>query len=468
MNPFETAPKGKKLQTVIAVYIAMITSIFISSSTSILLPAAAKEIGGLDIYPLATSIAGCLGIALMPMYGFIAARNPSIKRTLGAVSFLIAGFVIFSRAFAQSMWFIVIPSVFLSIYSPAIYVLGYSTIRDMYDKEKAGTFLGLAGTMQSIGILAGGPLIGFIVDQAGWRTPHYLLGTLFLVGAVLMYFGVKVTKEEVKHMASTTASFDFTGAIAIVVFLAGVILALSLGEFAPFGSFLNNILWVMAAVALIILIADIVKKKDKAIIPSTVLSDRNTLCLTGFNFFANFSIMALFFFLPLYATYVLQQTSAAAGLTLTCMSIAGLFMGPIFGKMIGKAGNARNIALITTVIRIVIFIAFIIFLKPTTPIWLIYILMLLLGFSSSAAGVVPAVGPQVQIAQEKRQLGNSVVQLGSGFGSSLGISIYTMVIAPFGVEGGMPIALYIATGGAIALFLTSMLLKKLPAAEPAK
>jgi len=170
MNPFETAPKGKKLQTVIAVYIAMITSIFISSSTSILLPAAAKEIGGLDIYPLATSIAGCLGIALMPMYGFIAARNPSIKRTLGAVSFLIAGFVIFSRAFVQSMWFIVIPSVFLSIYSPAIYVLGYSTIRDMYDKEKAGTFLGLAGTMQSIGILAGGPLIGFIVDQAGWRT----------------------------------------------------------------------------------------------------------------------------------------------------------------------------------------------------------------------------------------------------------------------------------------------------------
>jgi MFS family permease len=338
----------------------------------------------------------------------------------------------------------------------------------MYDKEKAGTFLGLAGTMQSVGILAGGPVIGFIVDMAGWRTPHYLLGPLFLLAAFFMYSGVKVTKSEVSHMASASASFDFPGALSIVAFLTGVILALSLGQFAPFGSTLNNALWVIAAIALITLIAVIVKKKDKAIIPSTVLSDRNTLCLVSFNFLANFSIMALYFFLPLYATHVMQQSSAAAGLTLTCMSVAGLFMGPIFGKMIGKSGNARNVILSTITLRIVIFIAFIVFLKPTTSILLVYGLMLLLGFSSSASSVVPAVAPQVQISPEKRQLGNSVVQLGSGFGSSIGISIYTMVIASSGVEGGLPTALYIATGGAIILLLTSTFLKKLPVTEPSK
>ena len=146
MNPFQTASSGKKMMTVIGVYIAMITSIFISSSSSILLPVAAKEIGGLDYYPLATTLASCLSIAGMPLYGFIAAKSPSSKRVLGAVSFLLAGVIIFSRGLAGSMWTIVIPSVFLGLYSPAIYVLGYSTIRDMYDPKQAGVFLGLAGT----------------------------------------------------------------------------------------------------------------------------------------------------------------------------------------------------------------------------------------------------------------------------------------------------------------------------------
>jgi MFS family permease len=462
MNPFQEAPNGKKLLTVAGVFLAMITSIFISSSTSLLLPAAAAEIGGLEIYPLATSIAGCLGIALMPLYGFISARNPASKRTLSAISFLISGAIVLSRGFAQSMWFIIVPSIFFSIYSPAIYVLGYSTIRDMYDAKKAGALLGLAGTMQSVGILAGGPLIGFLTDLAGWRLPFYLLGPLFMIAAVLVLCGVNVTKDKVKHMAAASISFDFVGAISVVLFLISATLGLSLTQFAPFGSAVNNSLWLIAAAALITLIADVSKKKGAAFVPSTALSDRNVLGLLSYTFFVNFSVMACYIFLPLYATYVLGQSSAAAGLVLTCMSAAGLFLGPIYGRMIGKAGNARGVALLTSTARLAVLIAFILLLKPTSSIWLVYALMLLLGVSSSGGSVVPAVGPQVQIAPEKRQMGNSVVQLGSGFGSSISIAIFTMVIASVGVADGMTSILTISAIGAAIMFLTSLLLKKLP------
>lgn len=467
MNPFQAAPNQKKLMTVIGTYVAMITSIFISSSSSLLLPAAAKEIGGLEFYPLATTLVSCLSIALMPMFGFIAAKNPAAKRPLAAASFLVAGLIILSRGFAQSMWFIIIPSIFLGVYSPAIYVLGYSTIRDMYDVKKAGVFLGLAGTMQSIGSLAGAPLVGLLTDLAGWRIPFFVIGPLFILAALLVYFGVKVTKDQVKHMVSASATFDLPGALGIVVFLASTILALSLGRLAPFGSMLNNILWVIAAAALVTLIAIIARKQEKAIIPAPVLRDVNTLSLTAYNFLANFSTMALYFFMPLYATRVMLQSSAAAGLTLTCFAVAGLFLGPIFGQMIGKAGNARFVALLTTAVRIAVLVAFILFLRPTTSIFFVYALMLVGGIFSSGGGVVPAVGPQIQIAPEKRQMGNSVVQLGSGFGASIGIAIYTMVIGMAGVEQGMATSLIIATAAAVLLFFTSLPLRKLEPASSA-
>ena len=454
------------MMTVIGVYVAVITSILVSSSTSILLPAAAIEIGGLEFYPLATSLAGALGIALMPLYGFVSAKIPSSKRMLSVFSFALAGVIIFARGLVNDMWAIIIPSFFLTVYSPAIYVLGYSTIRDMYDTKQAGVFLGLAATMQSVGILAGAPLVGLLTDLAGWRVPFFVLGPLFILAALLVLFGVKVTKDQVRDMVSTSASFDFPGAAAIVIFLAALILALSLGRLAPFGSPVNNVLLIIAAVALIALIVDIVKKKEKAIVPSTVLSDGNTLSLASFNFFGNFSIMSLYIFLPLYATYVLMQTSTMAGLTLTCMSIAGLFMGPIYGRMIGKAANARFVALLTTGIRILVYVAFILLLGPTTSIYLVFALMLVLGFASCGGGVVPAVGPQVQLAPDKRQLGNSLIQLGSGFGSSVGIAIYTMVIGAAGVADGMTTSLIIATAALVIMLLTSLPLKKLPSTAP--
>ena len=286
-----------------------------------------------------------------------------------------------------------------------------------------------------------------------------------MVAAALTLGGVKVTKEETRSMAAKSASFDFVGAVAVVLFLGSVTLGLSLTQFAPFGSPANNVLWIIAAVALIALIADVSKKKGGAFIPSTVLADKNVLGLFSYTFFINFSVMGCYIFLPLYATYVLGQSAAAAGLALTCMSAAGLFLGPVYGRMIGKAGNARGVALLTAAVRIAILVAFILLLKPTSSIWMVYALMLALGVSSSGGSVVPAVEPQVQIAPEKRQMGNSVVQLGSGFGSSISIAIYTMVIASAGVAGGMTTIFMISAVGAAIMFITSLMLTKLPVKE---
>ena len=148
MNAFQKNPPGKKIKSVIAVYVAVVTSIFMSGGMSTMLPVAAQDIGGADFYSLALTLAGLFSIAAMPLYGYLGARNPAIKRPLFAVSLFIAFACIFLRGLAPNMWVIVIPSFFLGAYSPAVYILGYSMIRDMYDQKKAGIYLGTVGTMQ--------------------------------------------------------------------------------------------------------------------------------------------------------------------------------------------------------------------------------------------------------------------------------------------------------------------------------
>jgi hypothetical protein len=105
-------------------------------------------------------------------------------------------------------------------------------------------------------------------------------------------------------------------------------------------------------------------------------------------------------------------------------------------------------------------------LTPQTPIWIIYIIMFFAGFYSVAAGVAPAVAPQIQLRPEIRQQGNSIIQLGQTFGASVSIAVYTAVIASSGgIEKGFKTSLIIAAAAAAIIFFAGIPLKKLEEAK---
>jgi MFS family permease len=465
MNTYQNVPSGKKTVTLVGIYIAMVTMVMLTSGVSTLLPEAAKEIGGETIYSLAQTLQGVLGIILMPLYGYIGTKNPAIKRALIAGSLLIGAAAMICCGFANSMWTIIIFSFSLGCVTAAIYVTSFSLIRDMYDSKQAGILLGAVGTIIALGILAGSMVTGITIQFLGWRAMYYILGVIYAVGGLLVFSGAKISREEAKAIAVDTGIFDLPGTIATTLFLGGFVLALSLTDYAPFGSPYNLLCFGIAVLGLIWLIFDVKKKKTAAFIPAPALKDRNTLCLTLNNFFCTLSAMALFFFLPSYVIYVMALAPAYAGLTLTIFSIPGLFMGPVFGRLIGKAGNAREVSIVTQIIRIAVHIGFAILLSPATPIFLVYALMFIGGFYGSTGSVIPAAAPQIQIKPEIRQLGNSMVQLAQSLGASISIAIYTMVISLNGIESGFRIACLVAAVFAVGALLVSFPLKKLVEAE---
>lgn len=116
---------------------------------------------------------------------------------------------------------------------------------------------------------------------------------------------------------------------------------------------------------------------------------------------------------------------------------------------------------IGTIVRIAITIAFIVLLSPTTPLWVLVVLMLLAGFYNSQQSVTFSTAPQIQIPAELRAQGNSVIQFSQNLGSSAGMLVYTMIIG-MGLEAGFPIALWVAVAAAVLVLAISFFLQPLP------
>jgi MFS family permease len=466
-NPFLEAPNSKKSMTLIGIYLAVISQLFVSTGISTLLPLAAEEIGGRTLYPLASNIGGLISIIAMPLYGYLESKNPSVKRTLVLFS-LIAGIVVnLVRAIAPDMMTIVIISVLWGLVSAGIFVLGFSMIRDMYDEKKAGLFLGATGTVMSVGMLAGPAITGLLIDLAGWRIACHLYWVLMFIAAVFIFFGVKITKEEGAAMGHAGRKFDVAGCIILMLFMGGLVLALSFGPSSSgfpvliFGSTGNIALLALSAVSLIVLVFVIRKKGDNAVLPARVLKDGNTLFLSLYNLFGICSSMAVMFFMPTYARYMMQTSATQAALTVTMISVLGIFLGPIFGSRIAKARNARGVITTGTLVRIAVTLALLLVLKPTTSIFVVYALILAAGFYNSQHSVAISAGPQIQISAEIRVMGNSVVQLAQSIGAAVGLAVYTSVIGAQGIENGIRTAFIIAAVTAVAALICGLFLKPL-------
>lgn len=305
-NAFQAAPAYKKRLTLMALFVGLIGSILVSATQSTMLPVAAQEIGGAEYYTLVSAFAGVVGVIMLPFYGYIAVKNPAIKGRLMGVSLLVNAVVFFARVFAADMWQIIIPSLLYGLVAPSIYVLGYSYIRDIYDSKKVVYYLGFTATMVSVAQLFGPALGGVLMDQFGWRVVNHMIWPFLLAAGILALAGVNVKKEEVQDLARDV-KFDFWGAVSLVLFLACLTLALSLGSsFAPFGGTFSNTLFLICAVAFVSFVLSLRKMKDKAFLPLGVLKDRNTLALTLAQLFTNLHTMSTVIFLPMFVLYVLQ------------------------------------------------------------------------------------------------------------------------------------------------------------------
>jgi MFS family permease len=460
-SPFAQASRTKKRLTLAGIYVAALITRFISASMFTVLPMAAQDIGGMDIYPLASTLGGLLSIIAMPLYGYLGSRDPSKKRPLLMGSLTMGAAALLVQAIAPNMPVIIVAGFFYGVVSASIFVVAFSLIRDMYDTKQAGIYLGFIGTVTSIGMLVGPLLAGLIIDNFGWRFIYHIGWPLLLIAVLIIASGVRITRGDAAGLRKGYSSFDLPGAVTVSLFLLGLILSLSLGSsYLPFGGLANNGLLVLSAASLAALVLIIHRKQDAAIIPTIVLKDRNTMVLALCNLLCTFSTMALTYFMPSYIINVLHGTALQASLSTVVYAVLGIFVCPYLGRIIARAGTARGIFTVGTIVRVIIAFGIAFVLSPKTSIWLIYALMLVAGFYSAQQNVTFSTAPQIQVRSDIRFASNSVIQTAQNLGSSIGMAIYTFLMAVFGIADGLPIALILAGSVAVVALIVGQFMQK--------
>ena len=170
------------MMTVIGLYLAVIANMLVSNTNSVMLPAAAADIERHGHYGLAQGVSGIIGVCAMPIYGFIGAQ-PGLQAVAcrwlarrgrpGAPHPRHRDEHVHDHRREHLLGF----------GEAGVFAIGFTMIRDIYDKKQAGLYLGLVGTMMSIGILAGPFVGGLVIDQIGWRVWCFILFAFLALGS---------------------------------------------------------------------------------------------------------------------------------------------------------------------------------------------------------------------------------------------------------------------------------------------
>ena len=450
----------KKLLLLAAMYLSAIGTMVFSGTDSVLLPKAAEQFGALDYYSVALPLSSIVTIVMMPLSGFLMARNPTIKIKLFVVEWLITVVGGIVMACAQNYAMIVLGMMLARMCFPAVYVCGFTIIRELYDAKQAGIYMGLMNTVMLASNIIVPTLGGAVVDGFGWRWMYVIIAVSAALPAAVAIL-THVTYPEYAKGLSTNSPFDAVGLISLVVTMGGFIPFVALGRsLVPFGTPFSWILLATAIVGCIALALSIKKKGDESILPVPALKDRNVLCFFLGNFTNNFAILSCFLFLPAYMMYAMGGTAVEAGLATSLHSIPGFILGAFVGGWIGKHQRVKLPVNFGAVVRLAVIGFFAFFLNPTMPIWVPIVVFFIGGFYTAMAGSLYTAGPQIILSAKRRATGIGIISMGQNLGSATATCVYGLLMSAYGIESGLHYAFMLAFAVVIINWLVMLPVKK--------
>lgn len=469
-NPFLLQPKGRRLLTLVGIYIAFMVAVADGTSFGTILPFAIEELGGAELYALTTSIAGILGVVAMPLLAWVAVRYPHTRPYILGFGITLMAATLVLRAVAPSMGIVIIAKILESVGGTATaYVIGIPLVRDMFEPKKVGVLLGLVSTTTAIGTAFGPVLVGAIVDSMGWRAQGFVFALIAALAAVLVFLGARPKKEETRLIVQDAGRLDFVGSLLLTLFIAALVFSVSLGTGAvPFGTPLNTAFIVTAVVAFLLFIANERRLKDHAIIPTSTLRDRNTVMFAIQTFLASGSSIVVVIFVSYYILGVMGGTATQAGLASMAYSIPAFFLGPIVGRWIAKSGSVKGVIYLSSVFKIssMLILAYQMFEHGSTlSIWTVYGCMLVGGIFQGLNQPTVQSGPTLLLPADIRVRGNATIQMGISLGPMIGAAIFGSVVVGEGVERGVPVALVAAAIASVLVVVPVAFMRKRPPVE---
>ena len=259
---------------------------------------------------------------------------------IGRRRLMLAGIVLFTVAsllcgVAPTLWLLIAARALQGLGAAIMMVLTMAMVSESVPKAKAGSAMGLLGTMSAIGTALGPTLGGVLIAGFGWPAIFLINVPLGILTFLLAY---NYLPHDGKEPKAGRVRFDAMGTLMLVLTLASYALAMTTGR----GSF--------SSTSLVLLLAAIVGASLFLLVESRAASPliqlalfRNPTLSAGFVMSALVTtvVMATLVVGPFYLAGALSLDAARVGLVMSAGPVVAALAGAPAGRLVDQFGAFR-------------------------------------------------------------------------------------------------------------------------------
>ncbi|NMV41402.1 MFS transporter [Ralstonia insidiosa] len=357
----------------------------------------------------------CLSGVLADRYGK--------KRVFMAGGLLFVLSSLYIGAFAHSIEAIIAARFVQGIGFSATLGLALILIGKAFPPEQKGLATGVAVTITGIGLAAGPPLGGFILQAFGWEMIFLINVPLGLLSLLLT--AVFVDKDDPNELSAR--KLDVVGVPQYLLGLGCLIVlsnALATLSWAQIGALTG-----VGAISTVLFVRRSLRV-EAPLINLSLLKNGTYLTVVGIRIIFNFVMASFLFVLPLFMQNILNYSKVRAGLWVLCMTACIFVVGPITGKVIDRHGY--KLPVLTGMTLLLVSCAAFLTLRVELSIVLFVIGLVSFGLSNGALTTATINGATSQVSPKHTGTAIGLFFTLSMVGAMFGVAVSGLVLSKVG------------------------------------
>lgn len=297
-------------------------------------------------------------------------------------------------------------------FTAAPYIIA-GLINERKDVPKA---MGMLATAIAVGGFGGSIIAGILTDMGLLKVAILMPAVPLILGVVLIGLNMPNVKREGK------VSIDIPGIIALVVALAGILLALNFGS-SMMGNPAIIAGFVIGIVALVVLVK-IEGKSAEPLIPLKLFKNSQYTVLLIVGFICYFYQSAMNVYAPIGAMKVMGAPTSAAGALQMPRTIITIFLPTIAGVWVGKKASNAWKAMVVGTLFVAVPMAVMGFTTPSTSIIIYFVALTITGIAESYRSVSITPSAQATLQPADMGVGTSLVNFVNSLANTIAATVF--------------------------------------------
>ncbi len=384
------------------------------------LPRVIAELEGFELYAWAFTAFTLTSTVSLPVFGRLGDRY-------GRKPMLLIGIVVFTLAsiaagFSQTMLQLVALRGLQGIGGGALMAMTWAVLGDLFTPRERGAYQGIPSGVFGVSSVIGPLIGGLITDTLGWRW-------VFFIVVPFAFASFELVRRFVPSGAtSEEGRIDVAGALLLVLAVAPLLLALSLGGASHGWASPTVVALLAASLALGIVLFAHERRASSPIVPLDLYRDPIVRLTSLGSLLLGAGLFASVFYLPLYVQGALGGSASASGLVLSPLMLGFVTTTSLSGWYASRTGRYWGWLVASAMVTTLGF-AGAATLSTTTPAPLVVMISITIG-----SGLGPLMSLFVVVAQAAvpgGQLGTvtSANQFARQMGGTIGVAAFGAVIA---------------------------------------